>query len=419
VTSLPEGLTGQATPSGSEKAGGTARSGRSGGAVASGFEPVRQQFDSFLREDSSYSAQLVVHVGDDVVVDLWGGPVLGQTSITGVYSVSKGITALVIALLIQDGTLALEEPVASWWPEFGVHGKQTVTVRQLLTHQAALINAVPTLTPEQFLDPRVAAARLADTIPVWRPGAAFGYHALTIGPLVEELVRRAAGHSLQHLWNQRVRKPHEVDFFLGLPASEDQRYVPLQPATSATPVEPPDAGGLPEHALGLSEPFSPNLRLVRAGGSASIGAVGSARGLAQAYASVITSSSPLLEPTTLAMVSQLQVDGHDLVLDQHMRFGVLFMKPRPASLWGSWRAIGHDGAAGALGFADPDHRIAFGYIPNPAPERGGADPRAVALSATVRECVRAQVQSAQIMRAATSADAARATQKLHKRPQIG
>jgi CubicO group peptidase (beta-lactamase class C family) len=230
-------------------------------------------------------------------------------------------------------------------------------------------------------------------VPVWRPGAAFGYHALTIGPLVEELVRRATGDSLQHLWEQRIRKPNEVDFFLGLPATEDYRYVPLRPSTDLAETEPLDLEGLPEHALGLSEPFSPNLRPVRAGGSASIGAVGSARGLARAYASAITSGSPLLKPPTLDAVSQLQVDGHDLVLDQHMRFGVLFMKPRPDSRWGGWRAVGHDGAAGALGFADPQYRIAFGYIPNPAPARGGADARAVELSATVRNCAHAQPQT--------------------------
>lgn len=392
MTAVPEGVAGDATPSGSRAPDDRAPFGRSGGAVASAFEPVRRRFESFLRDDPTYSAQLVVHVGDEVVVDLWGGPVLGPTSITGVYSVSKGIAALVVALLIQDGTLELDEPVSRWWPAFGARGKQAVTVRQLLTHQAGLVNTSPALTPDEFLDPRDAAARLADTVPVWRPGAAFGYHALTIGPLVEELVRRASGDSLQRLWEQRIRTPHDVDFFLGLPAAEDHRYVPLRPSTSAAvPQEPADVDGLPEHALGLSEAVSPNLRHVRAGGSASIGAVGSARGLAQAYASSIASSSPLLGRTTLAAVSQLQVDGHDLVLDQHMRFGVLFMKPRPASTWGSWRAIGHDGAAGALGFADPQDRVAFGYIPNPAPVRGGADDRAVALSAVVRRCVRAQV----------------------------
>lgn len=382
---------GSALPPGAAGSG-PAGAGRSDGGVAPAFEPVRRLFEAQLQEDPQHSAQLAVRVGDEVVVDLWGGPVLGPTSVTGVYSVSKGVSALAVALLIQDGAIDLDAPVVQYWPEFGAHGKQAVTVRQLLSHQAGLINTRAGLTPDEFLDPVHAAELLADTVPAWRPGAAFGYHALTIGPLVEELVRRITGGSLQRFWDERIRVPRGVDFFLGLPEDQDHRYVPLRPFPAAPPAESPAPGApsdFPSHALGLSEPFSPNERRVRAGGSASIGATGSARGLAAAYAAVITCGDALLERSTLDVVSQLQVHGHDLVLDQDMRFGVLFGKPRPASAWGGWRAIGHDGAAGALGFADPEHGVAFGYIPNPAPAEGGADERAVELAAVVRECVRA------------------------------
>lgn len=361
-----------------------AGSGRSGGEVADGYEPVRALFDRHLREDSDHSAQLVVHVADRVVVDLWGGPSLGPDSITGVYSATKGIAALVVALLVQDGALRLDEPVATSWPEFGAHGKGAITVRQLLSHQAGLVNTQRGVTPEEFADSPHAAALLADTPPAWRPGQAFGYHALTIGPLVEELVRRATGSRLQHLYEQRIRVPHGIDFFLGLPDAEEHRYVPLRSTApeQAVTATPPD-DDYPTHALGLSDAVSPNLRSARRLGSASIGGIGSARGLARAYSAAVVSASPLVGSLTLDRMSELQVHGIDLVLGTPMRFGVLFMKPRPASAWGGVRAVGHDGAAGALAFADPSSSIAFGYIPNPSPMRG-ADVRAVELARLVR-----------------------------------
>lgn len=380
-----------------------AGAGRSGGYVAAGFEPVGSRFDDFLADDGAFSAQLVVRIGDQVVVDLWGGVHLGPSSMTGVYSATKGISAVTISTLVADGSLNLDELVVAYWPEFGALGKEHVTVRQLLSHQAGLVNTKAGLTANEFYDSEYAAELLAASRPAWRPGAAFGYHALTIGPLAEELVRRVSGMTLQRLYEERVRAPRDIDFYLGLPPERDRRYVPLRSA----PEEPgADAGlpardGFPDHALGLTddpEAFSTNSARARALGSASIGGVGSARGLAAAYAAMISRVSPLVDPETMEEMSQLQVDGTDLVLDGPKRFGVLFMKPGATSPWGSYRAFGHDGAAGALAFADPTYRIAFGYIPLPAPLRGGADARAVELSRLVRECVRRQALPGDPMR---------------------
>ena len=158
------------------------------GTVRPGFEAVRNQFDAYLLAGPAYSAQLSVYWNGDLVVDLVGGPDLAGDSVTGVFSASKGISALVIAMLVRDGQLDLDEPVARYWPEFAAAGKAAVTVRQLLSHQAGLVGLPGGIRFEELRDSAVAAARLAEAFPDWHPGTSFGYHALTIGVLSGPLV---------------------------------------------------------------------------------------------------------------------------------------------------------------------------------------------------------------------------------------
>ncbi|WP_427131732.1 serine hydrolase domain-containing protein [Pseudarthrobacter sp. S9] len=195
----------------------------SAGFAAPEFAAVRELFDSFLAGDPGYSAQLAVYRDGVRVLKLSGGPGLGPGDITGTYSCSKGAAAFVIALLVQDGLLDLDRTVSSYWPEFAAHGKGRLTVRQALSHQAGLPGVAGGFALDEFTAPE-AAARLAAAAPLWRPGTAFGYHALTIGILMEELCRRTAGTSLQELFDARIRRPFGVDFFLGLPEDQEPRY---------------------------------------------------------------------------------------------------------------------------------------------------------------------------------------------------
>lgn len=373
----------------------TRAAGCSDGVVAPGFEAVRELFEQQLVADPEHSAQLAVRVRGELVIDLSGGPHLERTALTGVYSASKGVAALTVATLVDERLLDLDAPVARYWPEFAAAGKAAVTVRMLLSHQAGLVNTRERLSADEFYDSVGAAAALARTRPAWRPGSGFGYHGLTIGPLVEELVRRVTGETLQARYERVIRAPRDIDFHLGLPEREERRYVPLRGArlTAAEEEEErrqasPDPLALA--ALGLDDDpaaFSPNSRRARAHGSASIGGVGSARGLAAVYAAAIGQDA-FLGVEAMEAMSEQQVSGTDLVLGGPMRFGVLFEKPHPRSHWGGHRAFGHDGAAGALGFADPELDLAFGYIPVPAPHPGGADVRAVRLSSLVRSRLR-------------------------------
>jgi CubicO group peptidase (beta-lactamase class C family) len=337
------------------------------GFAAPEYRDVRALFESFLREDPQYSAQVAVYHRGSKVVDLSGGPHIAPDSITGAYSCSKGVAAFVIGLLIQDGLLDLDRTMAHYWPEFAAHGKSAVTVRQALSHRAGLLGVEGGFALEDFTTAE-AARRLADAEPLWCPGTTFGYHSLTMGILMEELCRRVSGNTLQELYDARLRRPYSVDFFLGLPEAQEPRYLdvlydvdPVQPW-----LDPLGMDGLNENAAVSTVMELPNRRVIRAGGMSSAGGVGSADGLARLYAAATTGidgGPAFLTPDTIRIMSEEQVWGLDRASGLDNAFAVVFMKPHPSRNFGSHRAFGHEGANAALAFADPAYGISFGYIP--------------------------------------------------------
>jgi CubicO group peptidase (beta-lactamase class C family) len=227
----------------------------------------------------------------------------------------------------------------------------------------------------------------------------FGYHGLTIGILAEELTWRVSGETLSEIYERDVRAERAIDFYLGLPESMEHRFRPVRPTPRATTAA---AGTRPLDSLAdlmgnlsssnqtlLTSPASPNLRAIRAAGPAAIGGVGTATGLANVYAAAIGSvdgRAPLLSPETIAAISQEQVWGEDRLLGVEMSFAILFMKANRRFDFGSHLAFGHDGAGGAIGFADPRYGLGFGYIPNPMQPPGGADFKGTQLARVLREC---------------------------------
>ncbi|HEY8295299.1 MAG TPA: serine hydrolase domain-containing protein, partial [Micrococcaceae bacterium] len=297
------------------------------GFAAPDFETVRELFDSMLDADARYSAQLAVYHQGRKVLDLHGGPDIAAESVTGVFSCSKGVAALAFSLLVQDGLVDLDAPVTSYWPEFGAHGKDQLAVRQLLSHQAGLVGVPGGFAMEEYSDSPAVAARLAAAVPFWRPGNAFGYHALTMGVFLEELCRRAAGQRLQALYDERIRVPFGVDMFLGLPPELEHRYRDV--LFDEDPARPfADPAGIPGMAGNVSAGnllALPNLRSVRAAGSSSGAGVGSAVGLARLYAAACTGvdgGQPFLTTETIAAMSQEQVWGVDRVFSQETAFAV-------------------------------------------------------------------------------------------------
>ncbi len=373
------------------------------GVAAPGFERVREHFAALQAEDPGYSAAVAAYVNGEPVVDLWGGPRMQERSIVTTFSCTKGVSGICVALLVERGLLDLDAPVSEYWPEFGRHGKAAVTVRQALSHQAGLIGVDGGFTVEELLQHDGLARRLADQRPYWQPGAGHGYHALTIGVLADELVRRTAGRSLAEFYTDEIRLPRDIDFFVGLPESEEERVVPLlppdlppDPALRAQPEAAFAPGTLGGVALNSELDFPPlvevaNMPAVHRAGPPAMGGVGSARGLAKLYACCVgdVAGGRLLSPETVEDVTRLQVVGDDLVLGVPNRFATMFQKAGGPLGYGSHRAFGHDGVGGGIGFADPFDGLCFGYTTSQMTLPGGADARGLALAATVRECMAA------------------------------
>ena len=355
------------------------------GTATAGFEPVRETLAAIAAaEHPGYAAQVVAYRHGERIVDLWTGPEITGDSLLGAYSASKGAAHLVAALLVQDGVLDLDERVSHYWPEFAVHGKQDLLLRELFAHRAGLVGADDGFTLDELADDRVIAERLGAQRPYWRPGAAFGYHALVMAALTGEVVRRATGSSIQDLFAERVRDARGVDFYLGLPADQESRYLSTLPPVGTPAPLPSGPRSLFGIAFNLNNPKGPqvwelpNFPVIRENGPASLGGVASARGLARMYAAAISSldgQAPLLTPETVRVAGQIQSIGEDLVAHARKAFTIGFHATSEYYPELGAGSFGHSGAGGQQAFADPRNGIAFGYTRrlSPLPVGPGAD----------------------------------------------
>jgi CubicO group peptidase (beta-lactamase class C family) len=375
------------------------------GSTAAGFEPVAEEFGQLLAQELDARGQFCAYLGGQRVVDLWGGDDVAADDIQGVFSSTKGVSGICVALLVQRGALDLDAPVSRYWPEFAGGGKGDVTVRLALSHQAGIPGVEPQLTLEEVIDHDVMAARLAAQVPHWRPGKAHGYHGLTIGPIMDELVRRIEGVSIAEFFRQEVGDPRGIDFYIRTPPDVDPRVRMLLPASptpeqaeqqrqAGGPAQPDSLTGMTFNAARFAwgEPM-PNIRAVRASGQAAAAGVGSARGLARLYAMCISEVDgfpPLLTDATVAQVTQVQTVGEDLVLRAPTRYGIVFQKADERNPYGSHQAFGHDGAGGSIGIADPWHGISYAWIPRRMSFPGGADSRGLGLAKVLRGCLPAR-----------------------------
>jgi len=369
------------------------------GSTAPGFEPVAEEFGRLLAQERDARGQFCAYLRGQRVVDLWGGDDIAADDLQGVFSSSKGVSAICIALLVQRGALDLDAPVTRYWPEFAGGGKGDVTVRVALSHQAGIPGVEPQLTLDEVMDHEAVAARLAAQVPHWRPGKAHGYHGLTIGTIMDELVRRVEGIPIADFFRKEIGDPRGIDFYLRTPEDVDHRVrlllrsdpTPEQQAQAGPPMAPDSLGGMTfslAAASGHAE-LMPNIRAFRASGQAAAAGVGSARGLARLYAMClgeVDGFPRLLTDATIARVTQIQTFGEDIVLRVADRFGIVFQKADDRLTYGSHQAFGHDGAGGSIGIADPWHGISYAWIPRRMSFPGGADGRGLGLARIVREC---------------------------------
>jgi len=377
------------------------------GSVSAGFEAVRETFEeNFARRHELGGACCVYHRGKKVV-DLWGGvrhkasqaPWEEDTMVL-VYSATKGLSAMTLALAHSRGWLDYEAPVCRYWPEFAQQGKDRITVRQLLAHQAGLFAFDEPVDIGVVADLDRLAVVLARQKPAWEPGTRQAYHAISLGFYQGELMRRIdpQHRSLGQFFQDEIATPLGLDFYIRLPESiPDARLATLE---DPSPIEmllgfpirltldslnhdsivyraliANPGAGLPHDERRI---YTRNLEVPSGGG------VGTARAIARAYGVFANGGHELgLRPETLDALAAPAVPGTHGFYDEFMRadaqFSLGFMKSNPGWPFGSAQSYGSPGAGGSLGYADPLTGIGYGYVTNRKGTHLEGDPRDIAL----------------------------------------
>lgn len=379
------------------------------GGVLPGFEAVRAAFALGQHGDEG-AAQLAVYQDGRLVVDLWagsdpiGGRLVGGHSLGIIMSVTKGAVATCAHLLSQKGVLDLDAPVIDYWPEFAAGGKARIRVSDLLTHRAGLSGFDPEVPigPEEYLDWDACVAALEAMNPLWEPGTAMMYHALTYGYLVGEVIRRSTGKTVGAVLADLVAGPLGLDLWIGLPQPEERRFIPQfsrQPQPSEEEVLALLAGSGLDPADRLVRATAATFRDVAAATEGfnrreahvaevpAANGIANARSLARMYAATIgeVDGVRLLDGHSVARASAPRTDGLPAPSpfdrlpggQAASRFGLGYELPRPGLPMLGEGSFGHAGAGGRLAFAQPRTGTAVAYWCadmswNPA---AGADPR--------------------------------------------
>jgi CubicO group peptidase (beta-lactamase class C family) len=366
------------------------------GTCSPGFGEVRSAFADNLQSSGELGASLCVYVDGLPVVDLWGGyrdaartQRWAHDTIACVASTGKGPAAMCLLRLVERGLVGLDEPVATYWPEFERAGKAGVRVRWLLSHRAGLPALRKDMPTESMYEWFPFVQALADEAPWWEPGTRHGYHALTFGFLVGELVRRVTGRRLAQYFREEIAEPLGVDIHFGVPESEDARAAeirvdPVAPGSSTLfTLLSADPASMSARAF-FNPPRAPqgmNTRAWRAAEIPASNAHASARGLARLYGGLAGDGSmggvQILRAETIRAATVEQSRGLDAVIQMESRFGLGFWLPTASAPYGGRpHAFGHPGRGGSVGFADPSARVGFGYVPNRYVDTGLDEPDA-------------------------------------------
>lgn len=364
------------------------------GDVHDRYADVRTAFEANLTSGADLGAAFCATVEGETVVDLWGGfadPARtrpwARDTIVNVYSTTKTMTALTALLIADRGDLDFDAPVAKYWPEFAANGKAEVTVAHLMSHAAGLSGWKSPLTNDDLYDWEKVTTLLAAQMPFWPPGSAPGYHALTQGYLVGEVVRRITGKSLGAVFREEIAEPLGADFWIGLPASEDHRVAELTP--------PPAGQSQAEvrHETEIQRNMSTNpgidvsatrTRAWRGAEIPAAGGTGNARSVAEIHAILanggVAKGRRFLSEAGCRKALELQVEGRDLILDMPARFGLGFGLAGGVVPFPNPNTIYWGGYGGSLIIIDMDARTTFGYVMNKMAGTTQGDMRALGLA---------------------------------------
>jgi len=365
------------------------------------FQPVKELFKEIHQSGREVGSSFSVYKDGIPLIDIWSGYTdkeknkeWKRDTLANVWSTTKGITALTIAHAYEQGILDYEEKVSTYWPEFASNGKEEITVGMLLSHQAGICGS-NTDNVNDYYDQEIMATELAQMEPLWKPGTASGYHSLTYGWLASELIIRLTGKTLGTYFRDEIAIPNEIDFFIGLPKSEEHRVAEMVPF-------PKKENQNKEMDLNVAKKFSdkgPNLlkhqntREWRQAEIASANGQGCASGIAKLYSLVVTDdlSKKILNNSTIQTMSEERIAGRDLVLGVVTRWGAGFVMNMHKIIYGPVEgSFGHSGWGGSCGFGDPVNNIGMSYVMNKMANNLAADGRSIELINKTYECLKGE-----------------------------
>ena len=365
------------------------------------FSKVKETFEKLHQEDREIGSCFAVYKDGKPLVDLWGGfqdkdktKPWQKDNLVTVYSTTKGVAAFCIALAMEKGLLKYEEKVSTYWPEFANNGKEDITVGMLMSHQAGICSP-ETRNVDDYYNQSLMAEKLAGMTPIWEPGTASGYHSMTFGWLTSELILRVTGKSLGTYFREEVGDQHEIDFFIGLPESEDHRVAELVPFdmvrnenSDQQKIELTEAQKSQRNSAGTLD--IQNTKAWRQAEIPSANGQGNAGGLAKFYSLIVPedNSLKLLKDDTVNQMTTMQIEGRDLVLAVQVRWGVGFILNKHKVIYGPIEgAFGHSGYGGSCAFGDPENKIGVSYVMNRMLDNFNADGRSIELINATYECL--------------------------------
>jgi CubicO group peptidase (beta-lactamase class C family) len=364
-----------------------------GGFVAPGLEPVREAFAANLASGQDLGASFCATKDGEVIVDLWGGWAdeartrpWEKDTLVNVYSTTKTMTALTALMLADRGELDFDAPVARYWPEFAAAGKADVKVSHLMSHGSGLSGWREPIAKDDLYDWEKATALLAAQAPFWEPGTAPGYHALTQGYLVGEVIRRIAGRTVGTVFREEIAEPLGADFHIGLPASEDGRVadlVPPPPGAAVGDGEQTELQANMSHNPGI-DVAETRTRAWRGAEIPAAGGTGNARSIAQVHAILanggVAQGKRFMSEAGCRKALQPQIEGDDLILGRPVRYGMGFGLPGAELPLPNPDSIFWGGYGGSLAIIDMNARTTFGYAMNRMAPTTTGDMRALGLA---------------------------------------
>jgi CubicO group peptidase (beta-lactamase class C family) len=367
--------------------------GSTAGFVHDRFAPVREAFDGNLRSGADLGASFAATVEGETVVDLWGGWAdeaktrpWEENTIVNVYSTTKTMTALTALLVADRGELDFDAPVSKYWPEFAANGKDRVKVSHLMSHSAGLSGWKEPITQDVLYDWEKATALLAAQAPYWEPGTASGYHALTQGYLVGEVVRRVTGKSLGTVFREEIAEPLGADFHIGFGPEHDARVADLIPPPPGQAISDGEQSALNRN-MSTNPPIDPldtRSRAWRAAEIPAAGGHGNARSIAEIHTLLanggVAKGKRLMSEAGCRKALEVQIEGTDLIFNAPAKFGMGFGLPGPMVPLPNPNSLFWGGYGGSLAIIDMDARTSFGYAMNKMAGTTTGDMRALGLA---------------------------------------